>query len=479
MKKLWLVQFVLVLAISACTALPSAPTPTPVPPLPTVVPPTEIPPTPIPPTPTDIPTAIPPTPEPPTAVPPTAIPPTAIPPTEVPTENRGFFPGVVSGSEVVFEEDFSDPKLDWPASSGEEVKRAFVNGEFLMSVIEVDWEGWNYVPNVVYSHDVVLDVDVRGGINLPEDSVVGFVCGFEDNENFYGMAVGPDGWMEFIRYKNDERERLYSSADVIPLDSSGTHLTGVCTQTELSLYANWQLVATYAIDSLPAGSAGLLGGSYDTGNVELYFDNFIVSKGPYVFTDGMNVQLGRLGERLLKDNFSDENSGWDVRTTDEGDLTAYVNDEYRMKVNSANYDMWSNPNDFVNNSDVIVDVDVRMGSNPGDSAAAVICNYNMSTHGDFTVAAIDGAGYAQIYEYVGGEINVLFISETPLKLNPQVNHLTAHCLGSSVTLLVNNQIVGTATSNVSSPGNVGLLSATYEKSTADFYYDNFVVYSAR
>jgi hypothetical protein len=120
-----------------------------------------------------------------------------------------------------------------------------------------------------------------------------------------------------------------------------------------------------------------------------------------------------------------------------------------------------------------------MGSTPGDGSAAIICNYDMSTHGDFTVAAIDGEGYAIIYERVGGEINSLFTSETPIKLNPEINHLSAHCIGSSVTLLVNHQIVGSATTNVPSPGNVGLLSGTYENSNADFYYDNFVVYASK
>ncbi len=486
MKKLLPILFVFILTTLACVSTTPTATPTPVPPLPTeaatIIPPTATNlPTPIPPTPVPA-TEIPPTPISPTEVPPTAIPPTKIPvvPTTNPVEQGIFHQGIVSGTEVVFEDDFWEPKVNWQGNSGEEVQRSFSNGEFMMKVIPDGYEGWNEVPGAIYAHDVVLDVDVRGGVDFPMDATAGFVCGYVDNDNFYGMNVGADGWIEFLRYQNGERERLLELSDVVPLDPAGTHLTGVCTQNELSLYANWQLVASYSIDGLPAGSAGLLAGTYDTGNAEFYFDDFFVSKGPYMFVDGMTAVLGTRLDILWYDEFSDETTNWDVRTSDSGNLSAYVNGEYRMKVVDINYDLWSNPNDFVNeSSNVIVEVNVRMGSNPGDAAAGIICNYDMSTNGDFTIAAIDGEGYAIIYERVGGEINSLFLSETPIKLKPDVNRLSAHCLGSSVTLLVNNQIVGTANTTVPSPGNVGLLTGTYENSNADFYYDNFVVFAAQ
>ena len=160
-----------------------------------------------------------------------------------------------------------------------------MNGEFYVKVIDTDRVGWNTVPDVVYNHDVVLDADVRGGVNFAEDAEAGFVCGFENSDNLYRMAVGADGEVKFVRKQNGENKTIFTSNEGIPLDPAGSHLTGVCTQSEISLYVNRQLVGTYAIDGLPAGKAGILAGSNDTGNVELYFDNFFVSKGPYMFAD--------------------------------------------------------------------------------------------------------------------------------------------------------------------------------------------------
>ncbi len=281
MKKLWFALFVLMITVVACAGpvQPQSPTTalmqpsqTPEPTLAQA---------------TEAPTAIPPTLIPPTEIPPTEVPPAATPmiPTAEPTEVWVFTPNVASGTEIVFQEDFTNPKLDWPDSSNERMTRAFVNGEFFVNVIAMDRVGWNTVRDVVYDHDVVLDVDVHGGANFAKDAEAGFVCGFENSDNLFRMAVGADGEVKFVQKLNGENTTIFTGNVGIALDPAGTHLTGVCTQSELSLYVNRQLVGTYAIDGLPAGTAGVLAGSNDTGNVELYFDNFYISKVPYNFAD--------------------------------------------------------------------------------------------------------------------------------------------------------------------------------------------------
>lgn len=280
MKKMWFTLFVLTMTMVACAGPIQTQSPTTAPVQPSQTPEPTLAPA------TEVPTEIPPTPVPPTDVPPTELPPTETPmvPTVEPTKVWSFIPNVASGAEIVFQEDFTDPKLDWP-SSNERMTRAFVNGEFFVKVIDTDRVGWNTVPDVVYTHDVVLDVDVRGGTNFAIDAEAGFVCGFENSDNLFRMAIGADGAVKFVRKLNDENTTIFTGNADIALDPAGTHLTGVCTQSELSLYVNQQLVGTYAIDGLPAGTAGVLAGSNDTGNVELYFDNFFVSKGPYIFAD--------------------------------------------------------------------------------------------------------------------------------------------------------------------------------------------------
>ena len=483
MTRLCLVLSVLILATFACSGPLQTQTATLVPPLPTEIPstpiiPTQIPPTPIPPTP------IPPTPIPPTEVPPISIPPTPIPPTEVSPidigQPEGYWgPGLASGTEILFQEDFSNPMLDWDENDSERVTRDFMNGEFVMKILVPDREGWSTIDDVVYEPDIVLDVDMRGSPNLPLDAVAGFVCGYEDNQNFYRMTVSADGQVDFVQKLDDEKITIYSSENSLSFNPVSSHLTGVCTQMELSLYVDWQLAATYPIDGLAAGSAGLLAGSNDTGNVELIFDNFIISEGPYMFADGIDAFAELRGNLLLSDDFSDENSGWDVRTMDEGGFTRYENGEYRMKVNKTEWDAWSNPNDFALKADVIVDVDVNFGTNPGDSQAGIICNYNMETHEDFVVATINGEGYPVIFEKIGGDNTFLLESEIPIELNPEVNHLSLQCVGFEVVFFVNGQLVGSTFTSVSEAGNVGLLAGTNDYGVADFSFDNFEIYSVR
>jgi len=154
-----------------------------------------------------------------------------------------------------------------------------------MNLLSKNIVGWNVLSTVVYDHDVVLDIDVRGGMNFAKDAEAGFMCGYENSDNYYRMAFGPDGKVKFDRKLNGEINPIYSSSVAATLDPGGTHLTGVCTPSELSLYVNGELIGTLGIEGPPAGSVGFLGGSNATDNVELYFDNFYVSKGPYSFAD--------------------------------------------------------------------------------------------------------------------------------------------------------------------------------------------------
>ena len=463
MKKYSPIIFVLLLVTLACVGLPKKQKVTPVPPLPTEEPT-------------------------PTMVPPTATPrPTTAPPTAVPTEKidepvKEEMPdmdGYSSGSALIYGDDFSDPKQDWESSSTEAVIRTFEDGAFVMNLLDSNYDSWNTVPDRVFNREIVLDVDFQSDEDLPDDVVVGFVCGFVDNDNFNLIAVGPDGWMEIAEYKDGERNRLFSINDQARLYAGGTHLTGVCSPTQLTLYANWVEVGSTKIDALPAGRVGLFGGTYENGNAKLVFDNFMISEGPYIQPEEMDAHLGEVGKLLFEDDFSDEDTNWDVRTIDDGSLTEYLNNEYHMLVNVPNFDLWSNPNDFSVSQDVIVDVDVKLGSDPGESMAAILCNYDMDTHDDFIVAGIDGQGYAQIYEYVDREINWLYTSLFPIPLDPEINHLTAHCIGSEVALLVNNTLVGSASSSVTKRGNVGLLAGTFETGTGDFLFDNFTVHTVK
>lgn len=468
MKKFLPVIFVLLLVTLACVGLPKKRKVTPVPPLPTEEP---------------TPTMVPPTVTPrPTTVPPTKVPPAAVPTEENDEPIKAEMPetsGFSSGAELVYEDDFSNPKQSWDLSSTDAVIRTFEDGAFVMNLLEPSYDSWNTIPGKVFHGEVVLDVDFRSDKELPDDMVAGFVCGFLDNDNFHAIGVGPDGWMEIVEYKDGERNRLFSANDQAPLFAGGTHLTGVCSPTRLTLYVNWVEVGTVKVDALPAGTTGLFGATYENGNAKLIFDNLMIAEGPYFPPENMDTRLGEAGQLLLNENFSNVNSGWDVRTTDNGSVTEYSNNQYHMLVSAPNFDLWSNPNDFSVDQDVIVDVDVKLGSNPGESTAAILCNYNTNTDGDFIVAGIDGQGYAQIYEYVDKKITWLYTSEFPIPLKPDVNHLTAHCIGSQVSLIVNRTLVGSVSSSVTKRGNVGLLAGTFEKGTADFLFDNFTVYSVK
>jgi len=477
MKKLWFAFIVLTMTLAACVGPAQTQSPSAIPVQPSQIPePTLV-------EATEAPTAIPPTPIPPTEIPPTEVPPTEPPvvPTAEPTKVWVFTPNVASGEEIVFQEDFSNSKLTWPESSNERIARAFVGGEFLMNVIATDRVGWHHVPDVVYDHDVILDVDVRGGANFAADAEAGFVCGFENNDNFYRMVVGGNGDVKFVRRLNDENETIYKGTAEMVLDPSGTHLTGVCTQNEISLYVNQQLVGTQKIDGLPAGSAGLVGGSNDTGNVELYFDNFYISKGigtsmapmtepaeTWAFTP--NVASGN--EVVLAYDFSEPKFGWG--STSEEVKREYVDGEFFVNVKAKNYVTWNVMLDLVYDHDVVLDIDVRGGFNfAEDAEAGFVCG--REDKNNFYRMSVSSSGEVKFVRKQNEENKTIYSSVEPVTLDPSGTHLTGVCAQNEISLYVNRQLVGTCPIDDLPAGRVGFMSGSNETDNVELYFDNFYV----
>jgi len=56
------------------------------------------------------------------------------------------------------------------------------------------------------------------------------------------------------------------------------------------------------------------------------------------------------------------------------------------------------------------------------------------------------------------------------------NHLRADCIGSTLTLYVNDQMVAVATDSSLASGDVGLVGGTFDIPSSTFEFDNFVVY---
>ncbi|HNT24447.1 MAG TPA: hypothetical protein PKM21_08785 [Anaerolineales bacterium] len=178
---------------------------------------------------------------------------------------------------------------------------------------------------------------------------------------------------------------------------------------------------------------------------------------------------------LFQDDFSDVNSGWD-RYEDTDALNDYYNDGYRILVNKPSWWFWSNPG--LNFSDVIIDVDATKIGGPDENDMGIICRYKDDAN--FYFFTISSDGYYGVSKFVNGEefligMESLGFNDTIVKIGGTTNHMQARCVGSSLTLTVNGQVLADVNDSEFTSGDVGLIVGAYDATGVDILFDNFVV----
>lgn len=184
---------------------------------------------------------------------------------------------------------------------------------------------------------------------------------------------------------------------------------------------------------------------------------------------------------LFQDDFSDTASGWD-RFSDQDGLTDYENGGYRIYVNKPEYTFWSNPG--LGNtlpSDVRAEVDATKIGGPDLNDLGLICRYSGSGgSANFYEFIISSDGYAGIVLVTESSQEVISAdgqlqSFDAIHQGDTTNHIMVECIGSTLTLYVNDTMLTSVSDSTLSGGDVGLFASTYDETGVDILFDNFLV----
>ncbi len=177
---------------------------------------------------------------------------------------------------------------------------------------------------------------------------------------------------------------------------------------------------------------------------------------------------------LFQDDFSDTSSGWDRVTTDTG-VTDYVDGLYRIYVNEAGTDIWANPG--LEFTDVSVQVEAIKVGGPDDNDFGVICRsvdisnfyfFVISSDGYYGIGKVSDAGQ----ELIGTD--AMQPSEA-IQQGETTNTIRAECVGSSLSLYVNGEMLAEVQDSEFSSGDVGLIAGSFDIQGTDIHFDNFSV----
>jgi hypothetical protein len=179
---------------------------------------------------------------------------------------------------------------------------------------------------------------------------------------------------------------------------------------------------------------------------------------------------------LFQDDFSKTSSGWDrVRDPSNG-ITDYENNAYRITVLTQSLNAWATPN--LSFKDVRIDADTSKAAGPDDNRFGIICRYQDPNNLYFF--AISSDGYYGIFKVKNGQEILLGKNQMQpsdvIQKGGVINHLRAECVGSRLTLFVNDRQLDTQQDTDFSSGDVGLMAGSaLNQAGTDIYFDNFSV----
>jgi ribosomal protein L40E len=181
---------------------------------------------------------------------------------------------------TLFHDDFSDPNSGWEFYENDNGSTGYESGGYRMHVVTANWLSWATLPDI-FQNDVRIEVDATK-IDGPDDNDIGVICRFQDNSNYYYLGISNDGYAAIYKSLQGEfsiissEDGKWQKVDGIYPGSANNHIRADCIGNTLTLYANGAQIATATDDSFTGGQVSLAVGTFDTGGVDILFDNFFV-----------------------------------------------------------------------------------------------------------------------------------------------------------------------------------------------------------
>ena len=374
-----------------------------------------------------------------------------------------------------FVDDFSNSSSGWDNNSGKDGSVGYDNGEYVIQVDAVDYSLWAN-PGQQFG-DVLIGVTVQPAAGSAT-SDMGAICRYQDAKNFIYGEITSDGYYGISQMKDGHFTVLTGGGKLKPNDTirQGTRanqLQFLCAGSNFALIVNDQFVDSATADAPASGDVGLIAGTFEKSGARVSFDDFSAVLPP------PGTEVGPLSsgtQVLFADDFSDSQSGWDVRKTDNGE-SGYRDGRYFIRVETPKYQMWSTPRqDFT--GDVVVDVTAGIGAGPQENEMGVICRYQ--DRQNFMYGSVGADGYYAIVEIKGDKTKILtgngkYQQSDAIPVGGEAYFIQLTCVSDQYTLSVNGQQIDSATSKTFTGGDVGLLAGTFDTGGVEILFDDFKV----
>jgi len=188
-------------------------------------------------------------------------------------------------SNVLFQDDFSDPSSGWDQFSDADGLTNYENSAYRIFIDKPDFTFWaNPGLEGTLPSDVRIEVDATK-VGGPDFNDFGLICRYSgegSQANFYEFIISSDGFAGIVLVTESSQDVISGDGQLQPFDAIrqgniSNHIQAECFGSLLTLYANGTVLTSVADSTLSSGDVGLLASTYDEAGVDILFDNFTVT----------------------------------------------------------------------------------------------------------------------------------------------------------------------------------------------------------
>jgi serine/threonine protein kinase len=368
----------------------------------------------------------------------------------------------VPASGLLLEDSFDDPDSGWEVDDSADGDVGYGDGYYYVLAEAEAIQIFGSGPRTF--SDLVIDVFTTQVAASPDNiNAYGVMCRVQRNGDGYLLRISGDGEYAIQRVLDDDFEYLveWTESDAINQGNAANHIHAVCDGARLALYANGELLAEAEDDTFAEGDIALTATTFGSVATEVRFDDLIVLEPDAV---------------LIRDNFADPESGWDVEEFDGGSL-GYGDGVYVIRAEDSDYYYLGQV--YVTFDDVAIDVDATQVLGPANNDNYYGVGCRLQSEGEGYLFIVSGQGYYAIYREegeAGGEFLVDWTESDVIRQGDAANHLRAICDGTRLAFVVNGELLAEVEDATYATGDVFLVASTLEDGATEVHFDDLLAY---
>lgn len=182
---------------------------------------------------------------------------------------------IVEG-DVIFYDSFDNNSNGWGLGALPEGTSEIRGGELLMEVAETNYLIWSKIPGKYEAVVLLVDAEIRRSAG---DGEFGFICGYQDNENFTALEISEDGYFIIFKYVSGDYVQLHpwTYSDLVAAGGPFS-ISAYCGEDRLAIALNDTLLGDIVDPDFRGGQVGVIAGTLDNVPLRVGFDEFFILK---------------------------------------------------------------------------------------------------------------------------------------------------------------------------------------------------------